>query len=196
MTHSELQALVQLLRERGPPESPTVEEMRARYELLGERFPAPEGAVRDVLTIEGRPAEMIAAPGADPERCILYLHGGGYVIGSLNTHRNLAWNLSEAAGCQVLLLDYRLAPENPFPAAVEDAVAAYRWLVGHGLAPERLAIAGDSAGGGLVVSTLVVLNDDGDPLPACGVLHLAVGRSRRGGRLDDEQGGRGSDRPA
>ncbi len=169
MTGSELRALVQLLRERGRPENPTVEEMRARYELLGQRFPAPDAAVREGVEIEGRAAELVAAPGADPARCALYLHGGGYVLGSLNTHRNLAYNLSRAAGAEVLLLDYRLAPENPFPAAVEDAVAAYRWLLARGLDPRRLAIAGDSAGGGLTVAAMVVLNDDRDPLPACGV---------------------------
>ena len=169
MTASELQSLVQLLRERGRPEKPDVEEMRARYELLGERFAAPDGAVVETATIEGCPAEMIGAPGADASRCVLYLHGGGYVLGSLNTHRNLAWNLSQAAGAQVLLLDYRLAPENTFPASVEDAVAAYRWLLARGLEPKRLAMAGDSAGGGLTVATMVVLNDDRDPLPACGV---------------------------
>src|SRR5690606_19370824 len=84
-------------------------------------------------------------------------------------HRNLAFNLSRAADAQVLLLDYRLAPEHPFPAAVEDAVAAYRWLMQRGAKPGRTVVAGDSAGGGLVVSTLVVLQDDGDPRPAGGV---------------------------
>jgi acetyl esterase/lipase len=100
---------------------------------------------------------------------MLYLHGGGYVIGSLTTHRGLAGRLSQAAKARVLLIDYRLAPEHPFPAAVEDATAAYRWLLAHGCTPARLAIAGDSAGGGLTVATLVALRDAGQPLPAAGV---------------------------
>lgn len=169
MTESELRALVQLLRERGRPETPTVEEMRARYALLGQRFPAPQGAVRETVRAPDRPAELVAAPGADPARQILYLHGGGYVIGSPDTHRNLAYALSQAAGAAVLLLDYRLAPEHPFPAAVEDAVAAFRWLLARGADPGRLAIAGDSAGGGLTVAALVALRQEGAPLPACGV---------------------------
>ncbi len=169
MSESELRALIRILRERGRPENPTVDGMRERYELLGERFPAPTDAVCEPIEVEGRPAELIRTPGADPDRCVLYLHGGGYVLGSLGTHRNLACGISRAAGAQVLLLDYRLAPENPFPAAVEDAVAAYRWLLARGFDPARLAIAGDSAGGGLTISTLVVLQDDGDPRPAAAV---------------------------
>src|SRR5206468_1777881 len=103
----------------------------------------------------------ITAPGADEGAAILYLHGGGYVIGSIATHRELACRLSRASGARVLVIDYRLAPEHPFPAAVDDAVAAYRWLLGQGLNPARLAIAGDSAGGGLTLATLLKLRDDG-----------------------------------
>jgi acetyl esterase/lipase len=100
---------------------------------------------------------------------MLYLHGGGYVVGSIATHLGLAGRLSRAAAARVLLLNYRLAPEHPFPAAVEDATAAYRWLLGTGVKPGRIAIAGDSAGGGLTVATLVALRDAGEPLPAAGV---------------------------
>lgn len=169
MTASELATLVQIMRERGRPEQPTVPDMRARYELVGEKFPAPAEARVEKVIAGGRPAEIVAAPEAATDRWILYLHGGGYVIGSCDTHRNLAFALSRTADAQVLLLDYRLAPEHPFPAAVEDAVAAYRWLLARGARPERTAIAGDSAGGGLVVSALIVLQDDGDPKPAAGV---------------------------
>ena len=99
----------------------------------------------------------------------LYLHGGGYVIGSPKTHRELARRLSTETGGSILVVDYRLAPENPFPAAVEDAVSAYCWLLETGREPEALSIAGDSAGGGLAVATLVSLKDQGIPLPSCGV---------------------------
>jgi acetyl esterase/lipase len=100
----------------------------------------------------------------------LYLHGGWYVFGSAATYRELIGRLSLATGMWVLAPDYRLAPEHPFPAAVDDAVAAYRWLLGIGIEPGRIVIAGDSAGGGLAMATLVALSDAGDQLPAAAVL--------------------------
>jgi acetyl esterase/lipase len=103
------------------------------------------------------------------QRIVLYLHGGGYVIGSIATHRDLAGGIADAAGAKTLLLDYRLAPEHPFPAAVDDAVAAYRGLLAAGSKPENIVFAGDSAGGGLTVAALVALKQQGLPLPAAGV---------------------------
>jgi acetyl esterase/lipase len=100
---------------------------------------------------------------------MLYLHGGGYAIGSIVTHRGLAGRLSQAAAARVLLVDYRLAPEHPFPAAVNDATGAYRWLLAQGIDPARLIIAGDSAGGGLTIAALVAVRDAGMPLPAAAV---------------------------
>ena len=169
MSSEQLAALKTVLRERGKPENPTVAEMRARIAEVGERFPAPAEADVTSVTVAGRPAEWVAAPGCLADRAVLYLHGGGYVIGSCDTHRNLAYNLSAASGARVLLLDYRLAPESPFPAAVEDAVGAYCWLLDEGFAPGRLSIAGDSAGGGLTVAALVALRYRGQPMPAAGL---------------------------
>jgi monoterpene epsilon-lactone hydrolase len=100
---------------------------------------------------------------------VLYLHGGGYVIGSPRSHRHLAAAIASAAAASALLLDYRLAPEHPYPAAVDDATAAYRWLLDQAIAPEHVVIAGDSAGGGLTVATLLALRDARVPLPAGGV---------------------------
>jgi acetyl esterase/lipase len=100
---------------------------------------------------------------------MLYLHGGGYAVGSLDSHRGVAARLSQACQMEVLLLDYRLAPEHPFPAALDDAVAAYCWLLQNGLLPQRLVIAGDSAGGGLTLATLLSLREWGSPLPAAAV---------------------------
>lgn len=117
----------------------------------------------------GVPAEWIAASGAADDRVLLYLHGGGYVMGSIATHREMVARLSKAAGVRALALDYRLAPENPFPAAVEDATAAYRWLLSQGIQPSHIVVAGDSAGGGLTLATLVALRDAKVPLPAAGV---------------------------
>jgi len=167
MTVTELNTLVQLLRERGRPENPTVPQMRERFKLLGQKFPAPADAVVEPVVVGEATGEWISAPGVDRSRVVLHLHGGGYVLGDgLVTHRNFAYNLSRAADARVLLLDYRLAPEFPFPAAVEDATAACRHILAEGIEPRRLVISGDSAGGGLAVSTMVVLRDDGDPLPA------------------------------
>jgi acetyl esterase/lipase len=117
----------------------------------------------------GVPAEWIAASGAADDRVILYLHGGGYVMGSIATHREMVSRLSKAAKARALALDYRLAPEHPFPAAVEDATAAYRWLLSQNIKPSRIVVAGDSAGGGLTLATLVALRDAKVPLPAAGV---------------------------
>ena len=150
-----------------PP--PTVAEQRASYERIAEIWPVPGDVSIVAVEVAGRPAEWVAAPGARDDRAVLYLHGGGYVIGSLATHRDLAARISRASASRVLLLDYRLAPEHRFPAAVEDALAAYRWLLARGHDPRRLAVAGDSAGGGLALVTLVGLRDAGDRLPAAAV---------------------------
>ena len=120
------------------------------------------------VTANGVRAEWSSTPGATDDAALLYLHGGGYVIGSLDSHRHLVAEAGRAAGCWALAVDYRLAPEHPFPAAVEDAVAGYRYLLGRGLKPNRIAIAGDSAGGGLVVSAMVAIRDAGLPQPGCG----------------------------
>ncbi|MGE0684667.1 MAG: alpha/beta hydrolase [Candidatus Binatia bacterium] len=117
----------------------------------------------------GVPAEWIAASGAADERVILYLHGGGYVMGSIATHREMVARLSKASGARALAIDYRLAPEHPFPAAVDDAVVAYRWLLSQGIQHSHIVVAGDSAGGGLTLATLVALRDANVPLPAAGV---------------------------
>jgi acetyl esterase/lipase len=121
------------------------------------------------VTIADRPAEWLRAAGAESPHVLLYLHGGGYVMGSPNTHRALAGELSRAARARVLLPDYRLAPEAPFPAAVEDTVAIYAALLAQGCAPDQIAIAGDSAGGGLTAATLIALRDRQLPLPRAGV---------------------------
>ncbi len=117
----------------------------------------------------GVPAEWISATGAADDRVILYVHGGGYVMGSIATHRELVARLSKASGARGLALDYRLAPEHPFPAAVDDAVTAYRWLLSQNIKPNNIVVAGDSAGGGLAVATLLAIRDAKLPLPAAGV---------------------------
>ena len=169
MSAEELESLVGLLRSHPRPENPTVELMRERFDGIARLLPAPDDARCDSVEAGGVPAEMVSAPNASASHTVLYLHGGGYVVGSPSTHRNLGYNLSAASGFSVLLLDYRLAPEAPYPAQVEDAVAAYRWLLSEGFSAENIAIAGDSAGGGLAVATLVALKEGGHPLPRCAV---------------------------
>ena len=168
MPSEQFQKILDAWRRRGRlPDTAPLEEMRSDFEGMG--FPAPDDVTVEATDAGGVPAEWVTAPGADADRAVLYLHGGGYAIGSLRSHRKLASDVSRAARARALLLDYRLAPEHPHPAALEDSVAAYRWLLGHGLEPSRIAVAGDSAGGGLTVATLVALRDAGLDLPAAGV---------------------------
>jgi acetyl esterase/lipase len=122
------------------------------------------------LAIGDLKTEWVAVDGCDQNKVILYLHGGGYVVGGPEGYRDIAWRLSELAGCRILLVDYRLAPENPFPAALEDATVAYRWLLEEGFSPNNIGLCGDSAGGGLSVATSVNLKNLGLPQPACALL--------------------------
>ncbi|HYA34506.1 MAG TPA: alpha/beta hydrolase [Candidatus Binataceae bacterium] len=169
MSQQQLQALIQMLKAQPIIESPDVATTRAGFEQMAAAFPVEPDVKCEPVSAGGVKSEWITAPGADSGRAILYLHGGGYVIGSINTHRALAGRISRAAQARVLVIDYRLAPEHPHPAAVEDAVAAYRWMLSTELKPSRIAVAGDSAGGGLTVATLVAIKDARLPMPAAGV---------------------------
>jgi monoterpene epsilon-lactone hydrolase len=169
MPSEQLQTLIEMLRSRPALAGMSIEEQRANFEEMASLSPVPPDLHREPVDAGGVPAEWIAVPGAAEDRVILYLHGGGYVIGSLDTHREMISRLSRAASARALAIDYRLAPEHAYPAAVEDSTAAYRWLVSTGVDPSRLVIAGDSAGGGLTVASLVVLREAGEPLPTAGV---------------------------
>lgn len=149
-----------------PVLGPTVPVRRQRHLLnaLGRVAVLPRGIRVRRISLGGRPAERIEAPDADATRAVLYLHGGGYTVGSAVTHRALAAHLAAAAGAPVYLLDYRLAPEHPYPAALEDAVAAYHELLA-GVEPERLAVSGDSAGAGLALALMTRLRGSGVPFP-------------------------------
>ena len=169
MASKELTALIEMLAAREGPDNPTISDRRHGFEMLVKQIGGDTKANVVPLSAEDVPADWVTAPDAAEDAALLYLHGGAYVVGSTTTHRELAARISLAAACKVLIIDYRLAPESPFPAAVDDAASAYRWLVSQGFDPARLAIAGDSAGGGLAVATLVSLRDSGVPLPACAV---------------------------
>jgi monoterpene epsilon-lactone hydrolase len=152
-----------------PSASLTVDERRAQYDRAERVFPTPADVVVEPVRAMERPAEWLRPPDVRTDAAVLYLHGGGYVIGSPRSHRHLAAAIARAAGTAALVPDYRLAPEHPFPAALDDAVAAYQWLLGRGIAPGRIVVAGDSAGGGLTVATLLALSERGLPRPAAGV---------------------------
>jgi monoterpene epsilon-lactone hydrolase len=147
-------------------EPPSLPELRARYDGLAGFFPVPAGVTVEKITFAGVPGEKLTAASSRPGRVILYLHGGGYIIGSCASHRHLAAAIAEAAEATVLLPDYRLAPEHPFPAAIDDAVAVYRALLDSGQPTSGIVIAGDSAGGGLAVATMLAAREQGLPLPA------------------------------
>jgi len=141
----------------------TLEESRAGFDRIGAEPPA--HVVVTETEVGGVPGRWVQPPEADAAT-ILHFHAGGYVMGSSYGHRALGAWYAEAAGARVLLPDYRLAPEHPYPAALDDALAAYRALVDDGVDPARLVVSGDSAGGGLALALVLALRDAGDPLPA------------------------------
>lgn len=142
-----------------------------RRGLLALDTHAPLDVTVDRVDADGVGAEWVVAAGADAHRAIVHLHGGAYTGGGLGSHRGfLSW-LSRAARCPVLSVDYRLAPEHPYPAGLHDARTAYRWLTAEGaMDPSSIALTGDSAGGGLAAALLAGLRDEGQPLPACAAL--------------------------
>ena len=145
----------------------SLQEQRTMLDELARRgIRIPRGVTVRTVQAGGIHAEWIEPEGAARGQAILYLHGGGYCLCSLDTHRGLAARLSLASGIRVLLIDYRLAPEHTFPAALEDALAAYRWLLGQGIPAGGISVGGDSAGGGLTLATAVSLREAGMPLPA------------------------------
>lgn len=147
-----------------------VEESRKSLELLATLTKLPKDVKIDHVSIDGMDAVWISVPESDSDKIIFYLHGGGYMEGSLISHQDLAMRLGRAARAKVLLVDYRLAPEHPYPAAVEDAIKSYKWLIeDQNVDPRNIVIAGDSAGGGLTLVTLIKLRDDKIKLPAAGV---------------------------
>jgi phenylacetate-CoA ligase len=163
-----LDRLLEVLSDRVPRPGDGVEKQRRQFEELAAKAAIADGVCVTATTLGNVAAERLALSDVESNEALLWFHGGGYVIGSLNTVRPLASRIAHATGVSVFTLDYRLAPENPFPAAVEDAVRAYRALLDE-FAPGQLAIGGDSAGGGLAVALMLALREQGLPLPAAGV---------------------------
>jgi monoterpene epsilon-lactone hydrolase len=150
---------------------PTLEERRAAFTPGDRLHPVPADVLVTQVNAGGVPAHWLAAPGADTGRVLLFLHGGGFEFGSVRSDGELAARLGRASGMRVLFPEYRLAPEHPFPAAIDDVLAVWRWLrTGQALGARSIAVAGDSAGGGLAVALLVATRDAREPMPAAAVL--------------------------
>lgn len=169
MHDSPIERVRELLRQHESDAVSSIDEARARLERFAALIEPIAGVDVVRAHVNGVPCERVSAPGVRSNGTLLYLHGGGYGLGSTATHRALVSRLSDATGLRALTVDYRLAPEHPFPAAVEDAVAAYRGLERDGTDPQRVVLAGDSAGGGLVIATMLALRDAGLDLPAAAV---------------------------
>jgi acetyl esterase/lipase len=166
MSETEIAALRALLTSRPRPTS--VAERRARLDAIGEAY-RPAADIRlEPVSADGVPAEWSIAPGAESGRVLLYLHGGGFSAGSIVSHRAMVTEAGRSAQARTLAIDYRRTPEHPFPAALEDTLRAYQWLLAQGVRPERIAVGGDSAGGGLTIALMLALRERGLPLPACG----------------------------
>lgn len=165
MSLTEIQRIRKLLASK--PRPADFAGRRERLDSMGRRYPLPADVAVAPVDAGGVRAEWTETPGADPGRVILFLHGGGYVSGSLQSHRHMVAQAGREAGARTLALEYRLAPEHPFPAALEDALAGYRFLIANGVAPGRIALSGESAGGGLALACVLSLRTAGLPLPGC-----------------------------
>lgn len=145
----------------------TLGDRRAAFGPAGAVYPLPDDVSVTAVVAGAVPAHWLATPDVDPGRVLVYLHGGGYTMGSIRSHGELAARLGRDSGCRVLVPEYRLAPEHPFPAALDDALSAWRWLRNSQALPaSSLAVVGDSAGGGLGLALLLQLRDNGEDLPA------------------------------
>lgn len=171
MSAQQLQAILQMAAQNPPPAQASPAQLRAWFDASNSQMPLAQGLSIETLRIPNAvggtmAAELLGTPQADPRKLIIYYHAGGFVFGSLASHRALCSYLAQFSGSQVLNVDYRLAPEHPAPAAHDDALAVYQWALANGYAASAIALAGDSAGGNLALSTAVRARNQGLPLPA------------------------------
>lgn len=165
VSHDEIDAIRALLSSKPRPVGWA--ERRRRLDEVGSAWPVAEDIRVESVDVVGIEAEFSLAPGSDPSRVLLFFHGGGYCSGSITSHRRLVTEAGRAARSRTLAVGYRLAPEHPFPAAHEDAMKAWQYLVGQGIAPERIAVGGDSAGGNLTITLINRLRAAGKASPSC-----------------------------
>jgi epsilon-lactone hydrolase len=175
MPSQAMQDAIEVLRDRQKASAgqapPTLDERRAAFTPGDRLHPVPDDVQVTDVTGGGVPAHWLTAPGTNADRVLMFLHGGGFELGSVRSDGELAARLGRASGMRVLFPEYRLAAEHPFPAAVDDVLAAWHWLRdGQHLSAPSIAVAGDSAGGGLAVALLVATRDAGAPLPAAAAL--------------------------
>ncbi|CAH1653017.1 Acetyl-hydrolase [Hyphomicrobiales bacterium] len=163
--NKQIEALAEIFRSK--PRPTTWTERRERMDEVCAIDPVRADILLESVTVGTVPAEWSLAPGSDPSRVLMFLHGGGYCSGSIKSHRTMVTGVGRAAGVRALAIGYRLAPEHPFPAGLDDAMAAYRFLRAQGYAAENIAIGGDSAGGGMTLACLLSLRAAGEALPAC-----------------------------
>jgi epsilon-lactone hydrolase len=165
MAQSEIEGIRALLSSKPRPVGWL--ERRKRLDDVGSVWPVAEDVELAAVDVNGLPGEWSIAPGSDPSRVLMFFHGGGYCSGSIVSHRRLVTEAGRTAGVRTLAIDYRLAPEHPFPAAYDDALAAWRFLRGHNVRAAHIALGGDSAGAGLTVALIGRLRDAHKELPGC-----------------------------
>lgn len=166
MPSTEHEAIVEQLHNTPAPVDPTLDQLRENYDQILLPFTPVEGTKISSESAGGVGVDFVTAPGAESERCSMFVHGGGFVLGSVRAYHELASRISAATRSRVALIDYRLAPEAVAPAAREDCVAAYRWLIENGADPARTSLIGDSAGGGLALLVAAQLAHNDLPTPA------------------------------
>lgn len=189
MTQQQRAEVDRLMRAARLDTSLPPEELREIFEAYTTVGPPPAGVTLGEGTLGGRDALWVTPAAVTEDATILYFHGGGWVYGSPRTAATLTAALVRHVGAPAVSPGYRLAPEHPYPAAIEDGLAVYRGLLADGAAPERIVVAGDSSGGGLAVATLLRARDAGLPLPACAVLFSAgLDATRSGGSMDEKEG--------
>ena len=169
MPSAEFNQVVELIKSAPETSHLSFPERRAKEKKDAALLPLAKDVTVEPFTIGEIPAAWFNTPDMQPEKVLLYFHGGGYCLGSIATHQTLISHIAKATNIRCLAVDYRLAPENPFPAAVQDASSAYEWLISDVTSPRKIVIGGDSAGGGLAVATLLDLKSRGVPLPAAAV---------------------------
>ncbi|MET9485814.1 alpha/beta hydrolase [Nocardia sp. NPDC006630] len=169
MPSREMQDVIEqfrLRRANRPAQPPSLDQVRANFLPAGKPYQLPEDAAVSEVSAAGVPAYWVDTPEADPNRVLLFVHGGGFSLGSLRSHGELVARVGRAAGARVLFPEYRLAPESPYPAALDDVRAVWKWLrEDQGIAADSIVLAGDSAGGTLAAALLIALRDTGEQLP-------------------------------
>jgi monoterpene epsilon-lactone hydrolase len=171
MVSKEMERLINQLNQNfGDELEPTVEGYRIFFNQMGNMIKIPKDAKCEPINAAGVSAEWISVPESIRSKVVLYFHGGGYIAGSIHSHRDLCIRIARASKTRVLLIDYRLAPEHPFPAALEDTVKVYQWLTtSEGVNTRNIIIAGESAGGGLTIATLIKLRNEKKNLPKAAI---------------------------